>query len=354
MRRLRRIYLGTPIMRPAMKTLPVLLMLAFAATPVNAEESTRSGRIEYRPPVSEQSVPEIFRLPAHAFDFDQRPLKTVSTKIAISEVTFPSPVVTPHENNNTVHCEYFRPVTHGKRTAVVVLHILGGDFELSRLFCRTLAHHDVGALFVKMPYYGPRQQPGIDRRMVSRNPRETVAGMTQAVLDIRRAAAWLADQEDVDAQRLGIFGISLGGITSALAASAEPRFQNVCLMLAGGDMGRIGWDSPELADSRQNWLDAGGTRESFFEIVRPIDPVTYASNLHGRRILMLNARHDETIPRACTEALWHALNEPEIIWMDAGHISSMRFIFDGLASVTRFFSDSAPGGKNSGELPQAK
>jgi hypothetical protein len=63
---------------------------------------------------------------------------------------------------------------------------------------------------------------------------------------------------------------------------------------------------------------------------------------------MLNARHDETIPLACTEALWRALNEPEIIWMDAGHISSMRFIFDGLASVTRFFSDSAPG-KGQGE-----
>ena len=74
-------------------------------------------------------------------------------------VTFPSPVKTPHENNNTVHCEYFRPVGAGKRPAVVVLHILGGDFDLARLFCSNLATGGVSALFLKMPYYGPRRQP---------------------------------------------------------------------------------------------------------------------------------------------------------------------------------------------------
>ena len=33
----------------------------------------------------------------------------------ISLVTFPSPVETPHPANNTVHCEYFRPLAAGRR-----------------------------------------------------------------------------------------------------------------------------------------------------------------------------------------------------------------------------------------------
>ena len=91
-----------------------------------------------------------------------------------------------------MHCEYYRSRLPGRRPGVIVLHIMGGDFALSRLFCNSLAQHGVCALFVKMPYYGPRRDLSSPRRMVSADPRQTVEGMTQAVLDIRRATAWLA------------------------------------------------------------------------------------------------------------------------------------------------------------------
>jgi hypothetical protein len=49
--------------------------------------------------------------------------------------------------------------------------------------------------------------------MISPKPEETVEGMTQAILDIRRAA-WLGAREEVNPDELGIFGINLGGITA--------------------------------------------------------------------------------------------------------------------------------------------
>jgi dienelactone hydrolase len=219
-----------------------------------------------------------------------------------------------------------------------VLHILGGDFPLARLFCNTLAQHGVHALFLKMPYYGPRRDPDSPRRMVSPDPRETVAGMTQAVLDIRRGSAWLEAQPEIDPDRLGIFGISLGGITAALAMAAEPRLQNVCLMLAGGDIGRAILDSPETQPIRERWLAQGGTRDEFLEIFRAVDPVTYAAAARGKRILMLNARDDEVIPRACTESLWKALGQPEIQWYPGGHYSVVRHLFSALLRAGRFFA----------------
>src|SRR5262249_40545845 len=150
---------------------------------------------------------------------------------------------------------------------------------------------------------GPRRQPEARVRMVSEDPRETVNGMRQAVLDIRRGAAWLAAQEEIDAEQLGIFGISLGGITTALAATAEPRFKKICPMLAGGDVGQVAWDNPELVKLRRKWTDAGGTKDEFLTLWKSIDPVTYGNNVRGRKILMLNASHDEVIPKACTESL---------------------------------------------------
>ncbi len=306
-----------------------------------AEENDASpvirGEVEYEPPADESSVPETLRLQKNTFAYEQRILGELSKDLQKSIVTFPSPVETPHERNNKVHCEYYRPLGRDKSPGVIVLHILGGDFELSRLCCRAFALRGAAALFVKMPYYGPRREPGNSRRMISKDPRQTIEGMQQAVLDIRRATAWLASREEIDADQLGVFGISLGGITGALAATAEPRLKNVCLLLAGGDISRVVWESPEVAEVRDFWLAQGGTREEFVKLIRQVDPVTFGDNVRGRRILMLNAKDDEIIPRACTESLWKAFGEPEIVWYSGGHYSVIRHFFSMLERSSAFF-----------------
>ena len=316
-----------------------------------AAEAERQGQAQFQPGPDEASVPEMFRLEAATFDFRQQPVNTMATRYDVWEVTFPSPVETAFAVNNTVHCEYFRPTTEGKHAAVIVLHILGGDFELSRLFARQLAQGGVAALFVKLPYYGPRRPEGVKMRMVSENPRETVSGMRQAILDIRRGVTWLAVQPEVDTERLGVFGISLGGITGALALAIEPRLTMGCFMLAGGDMAKVAWDNPELTKLRDRWMSQGGSKEEFVELWKSIDPVTYADRARGKRMLMLNARNDEVIPPACTESLWRALGEPEIVWYDAGHITAMRFLFDGLGRVSRFFRQ--PADQSAGRIKSA-
>ena len=295
------------------------------------------GEVRFEPTAEEAAVAERFRLASHTFPFQAKRLGIDSPTIEVWDVTFPSPVVTPHEANNTVHGEYYRPKGEGKRPAVVVLHILGGDFPLSRLFCNTLAQHGVAAIFIKMPYYGERQPLDSSRRMITPDPQETIEGMTQAVLDIRRATAWLASRDEVDPQQLGIFGISLGGITGALAAANEPRLQNICLLLAGGDVAKVAWDSPELRKVRGKLPVDAGSRQKFLEALAIIDPVTYSANARGRRILMLNASDDEVIPRHCTEALWNALGQPEIQWYSGGHYSVVRHIFSALDRAARFF-----------------
>ena len=91
--------------------------------------------------------------------------------------------------------------------------------------------------------------------------------MRQGVLDIRRARAWLAEQDELDREQLGIFGISLGGITSGLAVTAEPRFSKVCMLLAGGDIAQVGWDTPHYEAAREKWLATGGTKETFLGLL---------------------------------------------------------------------------------------
>ncbi|MEX0678290.1 MAG: alpha/beta hydrolase family protein [Pirellulales bacterium] len=304
---------------------------------VAADPSAKAGVVEFVPVGDESALPEQFRLKRHTFRYQQRPLPTLGKVMTVSKVTFPSPVVTPHPNNNTVHCEYFCPTAAGPKPGVVVLHILGGDFDLARLFCRAMATRGVAALFLKMPYYGERRQEGSPARMVSMDPYETARGMTQAALDIRQAAGWLAAQQEIDDKQIGVLGISLGGITAALAAGIEPRLTKACLILAGGDMGEVAWQSTEMTELREHWTAAGHTKEELFEVLRPVDPVTYARPVPGRKILMLNASRDEVVPPACTRALWRAFGEPEIVWWDAGHFTAVRYLFSGAARAVEFF-----------------
>jgi dienelactone hydrolase len=325
--------------------------LLMAGAPVIAQEKQprampefadipAQGQVVFSPGGTETNVPTPFRLESHNFEFQSRAVRS-GQKYRLHRLIYPSPVTTDVAENNTVHGEYFQPAGKGPFPACVVLHILGGDFLLAETVASHLARNGVAALFVKMPYYGPRRGKNSPKRMISEDPRATVAGMTQAVLDIRRAAAWLADRSEVDPQRLGITGISLGGIMSALGASGEPRLKNVAIVLGGGDFADYLWaNETERAQAfRKRWLAEGGTRESFSQILDQIDPVTYGPLLRGRRVLMIAARNDEVIPPACATALWEAIGrEPELVWIDAGHYSAIKYLPQELVRLDMFFN----------------
>jgi dienelactone hydrolase len=298
------------------------------------------GKVRFAPAAGEERVPEHFRLASHEFEFQSRPVQSGS-RFRMLRVTFPSPVATEVVENNTVHGEYFQPAGKGPYPACVVLHILGGDFLLSETVASHLARQGVAALFIKMPYYGPRRGKESPKRMLSEDPRETVAGMTQAVLDIRRATAWLAERDEVDEKRLGITGISLGGVMSALAAAGEPRLNNVAIVLGGGNFADLLWANPtdRAQKFRERWLAAGESRETFGAVVSKIDPAAYGHLLKGRRVLMIEAKNDEVIPPESAKALWEAIGrEPNLVWLDAGHYTAIRYLPQELVRLDQFFN----------------
>ncbi len=91
---------------------------------------------------------------------------------SIHDLRYPSPVESPHPANNVVPAELYLPAGIRGVTglpAVVCLHILNGDFALSRTVCARLASAGVVALFFKQPYYGERGGE-LGRRIFTRDP----------------------------------------------------------------------------------------------------------------------------------------------------------------------------------------
>jgi dienelactone hydrolase len=303
------------------------------ATPAAAADLSKVT-VSFHSDDAKANVPDRFRLAPHEFPAEvTKHFDLTYSGVEVYDVRFPSPVASLHPENNTVYAEYFRPKGKGPFPAVVVLDILDGKQLVSRGEAMWLAQHDVAAMIVYMAYYGPRRPAGTRIRMLSPDVDKSVAAITQSVLDCRRAAAWLASRPELDPDRLGIVGTSLGSFVGGVAAAAEPRFKNVCLLLGGGGLVDAFYDHPKLAGFQALVRIVVGSKERLKKLIDPVDPLTYAEQLKGKRLLLIGASRDDVVPPAAMERLWAATGKPKILWVDATHVGAAFYTFPAMRAV---------------------
>ena len=124
--------------------------------------------------------------------------------------------------------------TTGRLPAVIVLHGTGGNKESYRGFCGELAKRGLVAIAIDARYHGERIPGG------AHGNQEYVAAITRAwrakpgepqehpfyfdtCWDLWRLIDYLQTRDDVDPQRIGMYGVSMGAIEIWLAASVDER-----------------------------------------------------------------------------------------------------------------------------------
>ncbi len=311
-----------------------LVALLLLAHPLVDPREPVTGSIKFVPVDDQKNVPSVYRMEPCEFRYEKT-LKTDHTKdgYQVFEVKFPSAVVTKYPENNTVHCQYYRPVGAGPFPATVVLDILGGDQSLSKFQSSYLAKKGIACLFVQMAYYGPRRPAKSKVRLLMPDIEHSLGAVRQTVLDVRLAAAWLVEQKEVDKDRLGVVGTSLGSFMGTLSAEMEPRFKKVAIVLGGGGLVDAFYDHPMGGPLRALYAAMGGTREKLQQTIANADPITNAKNLKGREVLMIGAKNDEIVPPSACERMWKELGEPKIVWYEAGHYTAIFYIHDALTHV---------------------
>jgi hypothetical protein len=279
-------------------------------------------------------------------------------------LTFPSALTTPHESNNTVRCRFFRAnddarlkpratserddggrgsdsVARGfSRAAVLVLPQWNSDSGGHVGLCKLLAWSGMSALRLSLPYHDARMPPELHRAdyIVSANVARTVQVCRQAVLDARRAIAWLASQ---GYDRIGILGTSLGSCLALLTTAHEPLIRAEALNHVSPDFADVVWRGLSTEHVRAG-LDGHIDLELLKTIWRPISPRSYLERLRDRKTLLVYARYDLTFPVDLSENLvqsFHDLRLPhEVAVLNCGHYSTGKAPFkfvDGWI-LTRF------------------
>jgi len=239
--------------------------------------------------------------PTQAWQFDEA-APDVRASGEAGTLRFDSALTTPHPENNTVHARWFPAPAEaragrssaGRGRAVVVLpqwnSDAGGHVGLARL----LARCGVSALRLSLPYHDARMPPELTRAdyIVSSNIVRTVQVCRQAVLDARRAVAWLESQ---GFDRIGILGTSLGSCLSMLTAAHEPRIRAQALNHVSPWFADVVWRGLSTRHVRAG-LEGHVDLDRLRQIWRPISPFSYLDDVRRVRTLLVYARYDLTFP----------------------------------------------------------
>ena len=214
---------------------------------------------------------------------------------ATGALSFPSPMRTPHPENNTVHALYFRsaPANKGRR-AVVVLPQWNADPSGHVGLCQLLNRFGLSALRLTLPYHDARRPPELNRAdyIVSSNVGRTLQVCRQAVMDTRRAVAWLHKQGYA---RIGILGTSLGSCLSLLTAAHEPLIRAQALNHISPYFADVVWRGLSTRHVRTG-LDGHVDLDTLRTMWLPISPQVYLERVRGKKTLLIYARYDLSFP----------------------------------------------------------
>ena len=200
----------------------------------------------------------------------------------------------------------------------------------------------MSALRLSLPYHDQRMPPELHRAdyIVSANVARTVQICRQAVLDARRAIAWLVSQGH---DRIGILGTSLGSCLAMLTTAHEPLIRAQALNHVSPWFADVVWQGLSTRHVREG-LEGNIDLDRLRDLWRPISPWAHldrASRMQTKTLLVY-ARYDLTFPVELSERLvreYARRNIPhEVAVLPCGHYSTGMAPFKFLDAylLTRF------------------
>lgn len=288
----------------------------------HAERMEALGAIAGWYPASAQDV---FYRPARAIDPCERPVSD-SRAGRLVDLSWPSdlPPFLPAmaekwERFQHSHTGHVRLHLHrgGPRPALVLVHgYLGGPFWIEERSWPTAWLRRIGLdlAFVVLPMHGLRRAPGRSGAPAfpSADPRVTIEMFRQVMGEIADLARFLRERGH---PRVGVMGMSLGGYTTALAATAVreldfaiPVIPLVSIADFARDQGRLGADATESAAQH-------AALERAHVLVSPLA----RPNLLPGRVRILAGEADRITPIAHARRLAEHFDAPLDTW-PGGHL----------------------------------
>src|SRR6266498_348071 len=251
-------------------------------------------------------------------DFDAKEEILEETPVFVRKQVSIKPTGDDANSDRRVVLEYYELRSPEKSPVVLVLPMSGGGYSIERHFAHYFASRGYAAVIVH------RDQIPKDQQLLENlNPM-----MHRMVLDHKRVIDWLETQPKIDASKVGIFGISRGGIKGAILTPLDSRIQAAIIGLAGGDVPYILVHStePGLVRRRDEYLKENNLTPAEAEVkLRHMitrDPLVYAPYVDPTKVLLVIARYDTVVPTKKGLLLKRKMGNPETIMIPSGHYTA--------------------------------
>jgi dienelactone hydrolase len=258
------------------------------------------------------------------FDYETRPLdlRIEATENFAGYRTFRAtfaPYFAPDDKTRVLAINAYMQDAPGVHPSIALFPILGGDYAETK----AVADHLVASGFNVLRF---------ERKAAFLAPGTTLEQqkdvVREVVIDARRALDWWLAQPGVDADRVGVVGISMGGIYATLLMAADPRIRAGVFVITGANVAELlaRVTEIEVEEFRAPLLARGMTMDTLAAEAHrqfdPVDPAVFAAAIDPARVLMITSVVDKVVRRENADRLHAALHRPHRILLPVGHYST--------------------------------
>ena len=207
-----------------------------------------------------------------------------------------------------------------KYPCLVFLHGYGGKKEDGLTLAQVVVKEGYAVFSIDAPYHGERKVSG--KVFHSPDPNEAKKNFIQCVIDLRRGVDLLETFEEIDSNRIGYVGGSMGGIIGAIFVGVEKRIKAAVIMVGGGNLPLMIKLSKHhsVLPIKKKLKELGISYEELGKILAPVDPINFVHLVSPRPIQFHCGKYDEIVPAETQRQLCEKAREPkEIYWYDTGH-----------------------------------
>lgn len=228
-----------------------------------------------------------------------------------------------HTRNGIAHAQHWRH-TDGPRPTLCVIHgFMGSPYVFNSAFFSLPWFFGQGydVLLYTLPFHGARASrtsPYSGAGLFAGGISHLNEAMAHAVHDFR---VFVDHLESQGVEQVGVTGLSLGGYTTALLATAEDRLRFAIPNAAVADMSTLidSWFPANLL-MRHVMPRRGIAADDFADAVRFHSPLTYPVRLPKERLLVIGGLGDRLAPPQQSELIWEHWGRPRLHWYPGNHV----------------------------------